>query len=204
MEVAVWVGAVDFDGFFLGNNPVILRLDVFPAVRAPNDLFRELPDKLFFLILIAIDIILEFVGRNAASNPEADGNLTFPILFRILLSDHVHCNDKLQQPVALLRRKEAQRVAHDHSHAAVLLVFPLIRGGQPSVSDREGDKPKVGLRLSTARWKVQQVHVLTILRFRVDNSIEVQEDESDLERTPLAMIFLYKVPKAAVGLPVLL
>ncbi len=87
--------------------------------------------------------------------------------------------DQQGRAIELLDREQPQRVAHQHRDAVAGLV------AEPPEEDGERDEPEVGLRLAAARREPEEVGDLAVLVTRVDDPAQAQEDERELERSPL-------------------
>ena len=113
-------------------------------------------------------------------------NCSFPRTVRGASPQTFAGTDKGCCSLELLDRQQPQRVAHQHRDPAIaarVLPGPL---GVPQTAQRhrEGSQSQVRLRLATARGKPQQVNQLAIGGLRIDDTRQVQEDESDLKGTP--------------------
>jgi hypothetical protein len=84
----------------------------------------------------------------------------------------------------LIEREQPEGVAHDYADSGAGESF-LIHMPKPSKHHREGCKPQVRFRLAAARWKKEQVHGFVVWISRIRDSRQVQQNKSQLERTPL-------------------
>ena len=52
----------------------------------------------------------------------------------------------------------------------------------------KGHKAEIGLRLTTTRGEIEQVNDLTVCVVRIDHTVQVHQNESNLEWTPAEVI----------------
>ena len=138
--------------------------------------------------LVRFSFAAEFVRRGIGADPQADFDR--PVaeqaapLFVDVLRIGAHQFERAynaRRAGELVKRKEAQRIAHDDGDAGA----KNARAAQPSMSDHKGREPEIGLGLAAAGREEQQVGGLTIDVPPIDEAGQVKQNEGKLEWPPL-------------------
>lgn len=92
---------------------------------------------------------------------------------------------KPQRAPKLLNGQQTQSVPREHRSSEPVQGIPGGNGSPASKGQLEGDQPKVGLRLAAARREPEQVDKVPIVGGRIRETIDVQQEESQLKGSPL-------------------
>ncbi len=96
------------------------------------------------------------IGRAALADPQADAKWLVAPCGRVFTSDQFAGANEGGGALELLQRQQAQRVAHQHGHAAATGIACHL-ALQPSDAQRVCRKTEVGFGLAAARGKPQYI-----------------------------------------------
>ena len=115
------------------------------------------------------DSVVPLVWRGSTADPQSNPEGPVAQGREVPATKLLHCTEQSGRALELLSREKPQRIPHEHVDTAVGNSRERIE------EDGESGQPQVGLRLSAAGGKPDQIHHLAILMRRIADAAQRHE-----------------------------
>ena len=145
---------------------------------------------------------IKFVRCYAATYPEANTNRFLSILRICFLTDKFSGNNHFCNSISLLCCQKAQRITEYCGNSTISVILRCIRGTQSAISNYKRHQAQICLSFTATSRKIQQIDYIPVFMFRVNNSTQIHQYESNLEWSPvkicIRLSWVYKISKVAL------